>query len=298
MALDLLRMLTYFDQIAREKSIRRAADKLNIVSSALTRRLIDLEEELGTALFERHARGVTLTEAGKVYLRFARSTLSEHSAMLSQIEDFVNLRRGKIRISSISSVAGEELPDLIADFQSEYSQVTFEVSIDGSENVVNAVAEGEVDIGIALNPPKVKEFRTLITVKKILCAIMHKSHPLATKASVSMDDCRNYPLALTDSTWGVRKMLDEHLGFDDLGGSVVLETDSNEVQIGFSRRNGGIFFQICSPNAPYESSSTLVAVPIDDFKDTPTNLRLGVNGNRTLPVIVDVFCDFVSNRWR
>ncbi|MDT8872553.1 LysR substrate-binding domain-containing protein [Komagataeibacter rhaeticus] len=72
--------------------------------------------------------------------------------MLSRIEDLKGLRRGVIRLSSISAIAAEELPRLIADFQQSHPDVTFDITIAGSDDVVRSVVEDETDCGIAFNP--------------------------------------------------------------------------------------------------------------------------------------------------
>ena len=69
-----LRVLNYVDEVARSGSIRKAADRLNVTASAVNRRIADLEDELGAALFDRQPRGVRLTAAGEVFLDEAGAT--------------------------------------------------------------------------------------------------------------------------------------------------------------------------------------------------------------------------------
>ncbi|QDG94699.1 LysR family transcriptional regulator (plasmid) [Rhizobium sp. NIBRBAC000502774] len=296
MALDFTRMLRYVDAVARAGSIRAAAEKLNIVSSALTRRILDLEQELGTPLFERNARGVKLTAAGEAYLRFVRNALSEHGAALSQIEDLKGLRRGAIQLSSISSIAAVELPGLVAEFQRLYPRVTFEVSIVGSGDVVRTVVDEESDCGIAFNPPPNSAFKILAGAKQQLCAVIHRDHPLASRETLRLADCSNYPVALGDVTWGGRQMLEEHLVSSYVKLDVVLQTNSNEILSGFVRNNEGIYFQIRFPGASRQFAPELVAVPLVEFQTSSRQMVLGVRNGRTLPVVVSVFCEFLRNR--
>ena len=69
-------VLRYFDEVARCGSIRRAAEALNVASSAVNRQVLKLEREIGTTLFERHRTGVVLTAAGEVLLRHSRDTMT------------------------------------------------------------------------------------------------------------------------------------------------------------------------------------------------------------------------------
>lgn len=289
-------MLRYVDAVARAGSIRAAAEKLNIVSSALTRRILDLEQELGTPLFERNARGVKLTAAGEAYLRFARNALSEHGAALSQIEDLKGLRRGNIQLSSISSIAAVELPALIAEFQRLYPRVTFEVSIMGSGDVVHTVVDEEADCGIAFNPPSNSAFRVIARAKQQLCAVVHRDHPISSRDTIRLADCSSYPVALGDATWGGRQMLEEYLVSSYVKLNAVLQTNSNEILSGFVRKNNGIYFQIRFPGASRQFAPELIAVPLTEFQTSSKWMALGVRNGRALPVIVSAFCEFLRNR--
>ncbi len=81
-----LRFLRYMDEVARTGSIRGAAARLNVTPSALNRRIMDLEEELGLKLLERRARGVSLTAAGEVFVSYIREQLNDADRMRSQLE--------------------------------------------------------------------------------------------------------------------------------------------------------------------------------------------------------------------
>src|SRR5438309_1822445 len=79
------RLLSYVDAVARYGSIRKAADALNVASSALNRQILDLEMDLGAPLFERLPRGVRVTSAGEAFLVYARLVISELKAVESRI---------------------------------------------------------------------------------------------------------------------------------------------------------------------------------------------------------------------
>src|SRR5215212_1035580 len=78
------RVLAYVDAVARCGSIRKAAEALNVASSALNRQILDLEADLGSPLFERLPRGVRVTSAGEAFLVYARLVISELKAVESR----------------------------------------------------------------------------------------------------------------------------------------------------------------------------------------------------------------------
>ena len=87
------RILAYVDAVVRTGSFRKAAERMNVTGSALTRRILDLEKEVGAPLFEREARGVRLTAAGEIFVAFARAQIAEAQRLASRIEDLRGLRR-------------------------------------------------------------------------------------------------------------------------------------------------------------------------------------------------------------
>src|SRR5258708_36090359 len=90
------RVLTYVDAVARCGSIRKAADALNVASSALNRQILDLEIDIGAPLFDRLPRGVRVTSAGEAFLVYARLVISELKAVESRIEQLRGLVRGQV----------------------------------------------------------------------------------------------------------------------------------------------------------------------------------------------------------
>jgi len=83
--------LSCFIAVATEGSVRKASEKLNIAASAVSRRITGIEEDLGVPLFERHARGVRLTEAGKILLDHARQVMRHEAWAIGEIEAFKDL---------------------------------------------------------------------------------------------------------------------------------------------------------------------------------------------------------------
>ena len=92
--------LRFIDAVAREKSIRKAAEKLAITSTALNRRILQIEDEIGQPLFERLASGVRLNTAGELFVQHIRNQMSDVNRVLSQISDLSGIRRGHVRVSS------------------------------------------------------------------------------------------------------------------------------------------------------------------------------------------------------
>ncbi len=285
-----LRVLRYVDEVARCGSIRKAAEQLNVTSSAVNRRILDLEEELGTELFERRARGVRLTAAGEVFVNFLRRQEGDVERMKSQIEDLRGLRRGVVRIACSQALAVDFLPREIAAFRNQYSSVTFEVKVLDHEHAVTALEAYEVDLLLAFRPPYHASLQPLMMLEQRLVAIMSARHPLAAKKVLRLRDCTRYPVALAQRGFGGRQLLDEFCARSGLRFQVAAEANSFEFLRGLVAQAGVISFQI-EIGAPSDRKGAIVRRDIDD-RDLPRgNLVLGQLRERNLPVPTAVFAD-------
>ena len=189
------RILTFVDAVARHGSIRRAADALNVASSALNRQILDLELDLGSSLFERLPRGVRLTAAGEVFLAYARQAISELKAVESQVEQLRGLVRGQVGIAAVESVAGELLPASITRFQAEHPNVRFRVRIGVPDDLVAALIADQVDLILTHYPPPKKHVAIAAVATQALCALVVADHPLASRENLRLRDCLAFPLA-------------------------------------------------------------------------------------------------------
>src|ERR1700752_2471666 len=159
-----LRFLRYVDEVARAGSIRRAAELLHVTASAVNRRVMDLEEELGAPLFERRPRGVQLTAAGELFVRYIREQSGDVERMKSQIEDLKGLRRGTVRIACSQALALEFLPREVAAFRKQFSSVSFDVKVLDHEKAMVALADYDVDLLLVFRPAYLANFQPLMTL--------------------------------------------------------------------------------------------------------------------------------------
>jgi DNA-binding transcriptional LysR family regulator len=138
-----LTQLRYFYEVARTGSIREASARLSVTPSSISRQIQNLEHEVRMPLFERQARGMTLTSAGELYMAYARSVLLELDRLYSDIDDLRGLRRGRIRIHTIEGIVADTLLAAVAQFRERFPGVTFEVMVTGTDLIAVAVQSGD-----------------------------------------------------------------------------------------------------------------------------------------------------------
>jgi DNA-binding transcriptional LysR family regulator len=286
-----LRILSYVDEVARSGSIRKAADQLNVTASAVNRRIMDLEEELGAPLFERRPRGVRLTAAGEVFVNYLRQQDGEVERMKSQIEDLKGMRRGTVRIACSQALALEFLPRQIGEFRKRHPFVAFDVQVYDHEQAMAALAAYEVDLALVFRPPFLANFQPLMTLEQRIVAVMSSEHPLAAKRTVRLRDCAAYPVALPERSIGGRQLLDEVMARGRISFQVAAESNSFELLRGLVLEANLISFQIRVGTMPSGNKLGLVARDIDD-RDVPrANLVLGQLRSRNLPIPAAIFAE-------
>ena len=202
------RLLRYLDEIARCGSIRKASDRLNVAASAINRQLIELEEELGTPLFERLSSGLRLTTAGEMLIAHVRDTLREHDRTLSGITALKGLMRGEVVIVTVPGLAAGVLGDALALFRHAYPRVTLTVRVLPREDLVDAVLSGQADLGFAYNLAQNPRLARVASFEYRLGAVVAPSHPLSNRKAVRLSDCLGFPLVVAETGMTLRTVLD------------------------------------------------------------------------------------------
>ena len=267
--------------------MRKAAATLNVASSALNRKILDLEADLGVELFERLPRGVRLTSSGEMLLDHVRRTARDLEVTCGQIEDLRGLRRGHVRIAVIEAMA-RVVAKLIMQSLRTHPQVTFDYRVTGSQEVVSAVAREEVDIGYAFNPPPGDgTFLPVAEQVKGLHAFVARDHPLAGAASLRLSDCSPYPMLYGNATLGGRQLLDAVAENASLPVRPAVTASSIEALKAIAARGQGVCFQL---NVDPDDEPCLVSIPLTD-RGLRGRLVIGVKKNRQLPGAAAVFLE-------
>jgi DNA-binding transcriptional LysR family regulator len=281
-----LRFLRYIDEVARVGSIRQAAENLHVAASAVNRRLLDIEEELGTPLFERLPRGMRLTSAGELFLHYIRSRAADLEQVRSEIAELQGLRRGHVSLLSSQALAPVFLPRAIADFRAKHPGVTFQARFGDHVQALAALRAFEIEFAPDADIERIAEF------DQKLVATMHRSHPLAKReGGIRLRDCANYPLVLPNRDTGGRQMLERFLARSSQNLSPVVESTGFEFLRGYLLHEHAISFQFEIGATSHRGE--FVAREIEDRGFPRGQLVLAQLRGRQLPVISHTFAEHV-----
>lgn len=279
-----LQLYRYVDAVARTGSIRAAAAQLAITPSALNRRILALEEELGVEIFDRLGRGVRLSTAGELLIHVVRKQLAEAEQLKSRLADLSGLRRGHVSVACSQALLPFFLPQQIAQYQSAHPNVTFRVHVRDGEAAEQALLDFDADLAIVFEPMRHADIQTMLSVPMPIHAILASGHPLAAGPEVRFSDTLVYPLALPTTAYSVRRMLESYAAPLSVTLQPALEADSYVLLRNFVAQSEAIAFELQIGVPPDLLDDSIASLPLLAPKRPHGSLFLAQLKGRTLSV--------------
>ena len=208
-----LRHLRYTVAAADQGSFRRAALEMKVQESAVSRRIRDLEDEIGAALFIRHPSGVTLTQAGEVFVRHARQALKQVSYAAVDVGAIGRGETGIVRIGIFSSLASGFLAQLLKAFTTSHSDVRIDIIEGAPCDHIAAVQQHQLDVAFVtgLHPIERCDFEQFWTER--VYVVLPAMHPLSKARLIKWSDLKAQRFLVSEADPGpeVHDFLIRHL---------------------------------------------------------------------------------------
>lgn len=182
-----IRHLRLMQAIAQEGTLTRAAGRLNLTQPALSHQLSDLETRLKTCLFRRTPRGMLLTAAGERLRLCANLVLEEMSRASLELNGSA-IARGTIRLSTECYTCYHWLPSRIHCFHADFPEVEVRIVVEATHRAVDALADHEIDVAIASDPPRRKGLRSRRLFEDELVVLHSSEHPFSSKEFIRPAD--------------------------------------------------------------------------------------------------------------
>src|SRR5580693_6355913 len=283
------RLLRYLDEVARLGSIRKAAARLNVASSAINRQILALEAEIGAPIFERMPRRLRLTATGEVLIAHVRDTLKSHQRVTAQIEAFKGLTRGEVTIATMNGLAAGPLPRFLTSILDQHPRVHVCVRVLPFDQMTNAVLTGEADLALTYNPPNSPGLRIVASHDLALGAVVSPKHPLAKRRPLRLADCAEFPLVIADASMTIRPVVDLAFAHANVPLHPTIETNSIEFMKKLARSGQGITFLNPVDIAEDVEAGEIRHLPLEELANHPLALKLMVRargGLDTFPSLV------------
>ncbi|AKU95711.1 Cyn operon transcriptional activator [Labilithrix luteola] len=231
-----LRHIHYFLAVAEHRSFTRAAAALHVSQPALSQQIRQLEETLDAQLFDRTGRVTRLTDAGDVYLRYARQALHDLAEGQRAIHDVHDLSRGSLRVAVTPTFTTYLVGPLVEAFHGRYPNVALTVLEMSQERMEALLIQGELDVGIAFEDVSTADIDVQALLVETLALVVNRGHTLAKKRSIGLRALDDASLVLLTAEFATREQIDRYCRQHDVRPRVLMEANSLSAVIEIVRR--------------------------------------------------------------
>lgn len=218
-----LRQLKYFITAAERSNFTEAASILNISQSTLSQQIKQLEDDLGIPLFDRIAKRVFLTEAGRLFLHHALDTVRKSEDGREMIRELNDVQAGSLIIGSTYGLS-PLLTQAVIGFCEKYPKIKITIEFGTSDQLLRLIAESKLDFALSFIPVRQnRNYASYPLFKSVLSLIVHQNHPSASQQTTTIADLANLPLVLPVKGYSIREFLDKCLSEANLVPDILLE---------------------------------------------------------------------------
>lgn len=222
----LLRHLNYFIAVAEQGGFTRAAAMLHVSQPALSQQIRQLEETLGVRLFDRSGRNTRLTDAGTVWLIYARRVLQGLAEGQRALHDVEDLQRGTLRVAMTPTFTTYFMGPLAAAFYQRYPNITLDIQELAQDRMETLLLNDELDVGIAFEGSDSRDIVSQPLFSETLALVVGRCHPLAAARRIELTALNDESLILLSSAFATREQIDRYCRQREIQPKVQMEANS------------------------------------------------------------------------
>ncbi|MCR5264442.1 MAG: LysR family transcriptional regulator [Clostridiales bacterium] len=267
--IDNLSLYKIFLEVAKSGSISGAARRLYVTQPAVSSGVSQLEAALGTKLFFRTSRGISLTPEGDLLFEYISSALTYIEAGEDKLRDISGLASGVLRVGASDMTLKYFLLDYIERFNAEYPKIKLSVTNNPTPVTLKALRSGLIDFCVISEPAELDTDVESVPVKVIndivVCSRDARFDPLFQSDTADMRDLAGYPLIMLDRGTSTRQYIESHLrafGMPDSMLDPSIELAQSDLILQFALRGLGAAFIVRDFAEPYLASGELREVKL------------------------------------
>ncbi len=200
--------MRHFLEVAQAGSVHRAATRLFVAPSAVSRQIAKLEDGLGTPLFERQSRGMVLTAAGQRLAGHLRHVVLDAEQVLDQVRHLGRQSAARVRVCCTEGFASGFMPAFMQAFMADTPGSQIELLVGSPDEVAGWVLRGDADIGLKYAVAPEPGLRVAHAAQAPVMAVMAPDHPLAGRSVVTLPEVVGYPLLVGSQGMTARQLFD------------------------------------------------------------------------------------------
>ncbi len=222
-----LKQLHTFIEVARQRSVSRAAERLFVTQPAVSMQIRQLEDAFGVPLIEPFGRSIRLTKAGEAFLVHAQAAMGQLKNLEAQMAEHVGVKQGHIDLAVVST-AKYFVPMLLVRFKQLYPGVEVQLRIDNRENVLGLMARNEVDLVMMGRAPAHLECVATAFASNPLAIVAAPGHALVRRKNLPFPVLADHVFVVREEGSGTRAAMERLFAANKTALNKVMEMPSNE----------------------------------------------------------------------
>ncbi|MFH8791210.1 LysR family transcriptional regulator [Streptomyces sp. NPDC017941] len=233
--------LLYFVAVAETRHFTRAAEQVHVSQPSLSQQVRALESELGAELFSRARGNIALTDAGEALLPLARRILADADTARIEVQELVQLRRGRVRLGATPSVCTGLLPQVLRDFHDRHPGIQLLIEEGGSHDLVRQLARGALDLALVVLPlPTASPALTTVELLREDLVVVSAPDAQGLGASARVADLRGERLVMFRHGYDLRELTVAACRAEGFEPEFAVEGGEMDAVLGFVRAGLGV----------------------------------------------------------
>ncbi len=222
-----LKQIQTFIEVAREKSVSKAAERLFVTQPAVSMQIRQLEDVFGLPLIEPIGRNIQLTRAGQEFLTHSIAAMAQLKDLEATMAEHVGMKKGHIDLAVVST-AKYFVPMLLVRFGKLLPGIDVTLRIDNRENILGMLSRNEVDLVIMGRAPNTLDCEATPFATNPLGIVCAPDHPLSRRKRAQLEVLKDYGFVVREQGSGTRAAMERLFAQHELPMTVVMEMPSNE----------------------------------------------------------------------